>query len=232
MIRINYKVLDSDETVFKALVTMEGIVEPQIIKISHQMTLVNSKMMDVFRREVKIRFKLKSDDFDLQEEEASLTFQVINWDQYFNAIIRERSYNVVEQYVSTTSYVSSPLIEPNGEPQDAVYERDFVVIEELEDPSANCRKQLIDQLKSKGIDFKLIDGSFQDAIEQISFEALERFVDLDTCVVVYMNEHRGFKHYMLAPVTRDDLVIKLLSYSHGALVVYRPVMFTLFKVKA
>jgi len=167
----------------------------------------------------------------LASTSMELTLQVINWDQYFNAIIRERSYRIVEEYVVQNKTCEPASFEKAEESQDSVYSRDYIILEELENPSEIIRKQLMNQLNKAKMDFVDYGMNFQDSVEEAVFKAMEKFVDIESCVVVYMNEHHGYKHYMLAPTSRDELVIRLASYSQGAVIVYTPTKFTLFKVK-
>lgn len=162
-----------------------------------------------------------------------MTLQVINWDQYFNAIIRERAYQTVEEYTVQQSYGVPSSEDLNSPPkqEDATYRRDYVIVEELEDPSKVVRKQLMEQLEKAGVMYQEFSSDFQGSVEEAVIHAVENFTEVETCAVVYLNEHHGYKHWMLAPTTREDLILRLLSYSQGALVVYRPRMFTLFKVK-
>jgi hypothetical protein len=167
----------------------------------------------------------------LAQSTHQLDIQVINWDQYLNVLERSKVFHTVEEYVvqtSTQSYIQ-------GEPplsEDATYKRDFIVLEELEDPSKKLREQFMSQLKDHKIDFEELASDFQESVELAVVKAIENFTNTSACAIVYLNEHHGYKHWMLAPTTKEDLIIKMMNYSEGALVVYRPTTFTLFKVKA
>lgn len=162
--------------------------------------------------------------------DLELTLYIVSWEQYFNALIRERSYYTVEEYNVQKSY-SSPggFDEDTGEniegsSSDAIYERSVAVVGELENPSEDIKKQFLEQLK--GVEEKTLSEDFQDSIEIAALQAMENFVDIESCVIVSMGEG----HYILAPTTRDDLLIKLLNFTQGALIIYRPQMFTKFKI--
>ena len=162
----------------------------------------------------------------VDSHDFEVTLQIVSWDQYFNAIIRERSYNVVEEYTLQTSYGKfGGDAEPEPSNEDAVYERDFAVVKDLDNPSVDIKKQFIKQLEK--YPEEILGENFQDSVEVACLHAMERFCDITNCVVVDLGEG----HYVLAPTTRDDLILKLVNFTQGALVVYRPTMFTKFLVK-
>lgn len=41
----------------------------------------------------------------------------------------------------------------------------------------------------------------------------------------------GNDEYLMAPITKDDLKVRLLNPLYGALIVFRPRMFARFKIK-
>lgn len=171
----------------------------------------------------------------VESTSVELTLQVVNWEQYFNAIIRERVYSVVQEYTSQTSSYELSQCDPNTEVEviDPTYTRMAVLVEDLVHPCSMVRKQLLQQLTEAKREFVDYGMDLQDSIEEVTFKAMEGFVDIESCVVVDMGRDADnqYGYYMLAPTSREDLVIKLMNYSQGAVVVYRPVMFTLFKVK-
>jgi hypothetical protein len=162
------------------------------------------------------------------ETVATFDFEIriISWEQYFNCIVRERAYNTVEEYNMQTKF---PEFNFNGTEEsdgDTTYEHKFRVVEELKDPSSDVKRQFVEQLDEHvGKPTKSTD-SMEECVELAVLSAIERFVNVDNCVVVDM----GDGEFVLAPTTRDDLVLKLLSPIDGALVIYRPLMFIRFKV--
>jgi hypothetical protein len=158
---------------------------------------------------------------------ADYELPIVSWEQYFNIIVRERAFQLVEQYVAQTGFDAVPHFDPEGkatESTDSLYERSFQLVQELKTPVEDVRKQFLDQLKK--VESQVFASDFQDSIELAAMDALEKFVELERSVVVDM----GNEEYILAPTSKDHLVLRMIDFVQGTLIVYTPCKFIKFQL--
>ena len=169
---------------------------------------------------------------------AELTFQVLNWSQYFNILIRERAYNIVQESTVIQDYVADIGPVDGGPESDRKYTRNFVIVQDLKCPETQLRSVLFEQLINHGIDFNPKYDTLSEAAEVEALNAMENFTDITNCVLVTLGTPiqadgltDGYTQCMLAPTSRDSLVIRMISPSQGCIIVYRPKDFRMFQVK-
>lgn len=165
------------------------------------------------------------------------TFHIVNWGQYWNMVIRERAYNIVEEIDFKETKIEEfnqnlGLATPeNGTSEnevDNIYSREFEVVKYLHNPGLQFTESLISSLEKAGS--PVIPGSKAGDLEVSIAEAahfgLDNFLNLDECVLIETG-HLNPKapQYILAPTSRDHLVIKMISPVQGALLVYQPKKF-------
>lgn len=146
-----------------------------------------------------------------------------NWEQYFNLLHRDRAFQVVEEFVVQHSYPD--YYKP--ESLDPTYSRQFLEIETVENVVDDVKTQLLNQLKGQGVEFKqFVAGNFDESLEEAILQTINNFGDIEKYILVQLDEDE----FLLSPVDRESLVIKILSPDQVQLVVYKPKQFVLFHV--
>lgn len=148
----------------------------------------------------------------------------VNWEQYLNILDRSKAYVLVEEYTASLGYGSLPDMKESNE-DEVHYQNRCIVVNDLEKPSEVFKKQLMAQLTDMGNPVKEYTD-LQLAVEESYVECLENF-GLPSVVV-----DLGDGEYMVAPATKEEITIRLLSPVQGCLIVYKPRMFSRFRIKS
>jgi len=148
----------------------------------------------------------------------------VNWEQYLNILDRSKAYVLVEEYTASLGYGSLPDMSEEAIEDVAHYQSRCIVVNNLDKPSEVFKKQLMAQLTDTGNPVKEY-SDLQLAVEESYVECLENF-GLPSVVV-----DLGDGEYMVAPVTKEEITIRLLSPVQGCLIIFKPRMFSRFRIK-
>ena len=151
-----------------------------------------------------------------------LDLPIITWNQYFNSITRQKVGTTIESYDRLDGYGGNiPDLEMIN---NACYTRCAVIVEEMRNPSEVAKNQFEKQLTEAGVLELIHCSDFQDAAETAYVKAINNFSSLDSSVIINL----GQGSYVLAPTSEDDIVLKLLDFTKGAIIIYRPNMYVRF----
>lgn len=145
-----------------------------------------------------------------------ITYPIVTWEQYFNSLVREKTKKTIEEYNRLDSYGLD--LDSN------TYKRSYVKLVDLDEPAEAFRKQLLEQLEEAKVPINKFSRSLNDSVIEASKLALENFCSIERCVLVKLSE----EEYVLAPLERGCIVIKLYSPLQGCVIAYRPISFTRF----
>lgn len=153
----------------------------------------------------------------------SHNIKIISWEQYFHALYRDRCTQVVEEYNVQLSYSDFSMTEPNNA-EDASYSRDYFQVKELKNPMEETKLALLNLLDKTGIKPKHLNDDLQESVEMAVINAMEQFAVIDFCALVKLDKN----NYMLAPLSKDEVVIKMLDILNSAIIVFKPFSFVRF----
>lgn len=149
---------------------------------------------------------------------------LVNWEQYINALDRDRVYNVVTEYDRLDGYGPS---EGSKFDTDSNYTRCMVQIEKFTNPAKVTLKQFKAQLQEAGVKTMTSSETLNRSVEDACLIAIENFAVLEQYVIVDL----GKDQYVLAPTKKDSIVMKLVDATQGAIIIYTPKWFVPFKAK-
>jgi len=149
-------------------------------------------------------------------ETTSKSFRKLTLNQLFNALDRDRVYQIVTEYKAKMEY--DTFTDVINE-EDNVYFRSVVMVKHLKSPNKEYTRQLLNALDEHS-NLYPFTGSLKDASKKAEKIYRNNFGSAPTKGLFVVKLPTG--NYILTDLDPDTLRIKLVSPEFGCLMVYMP----------